>query len=74
MLTTLCHRGMAYIYAKQALDHPDATARDDLLQTECVASLSKVVDYLHMSYEGGDMELGTSSLLLHYSYPKRHMS
>jgi hypothetical protein len=48
--------GIAQLHAKDTLDstHGD----NDLPQAKCVAALSKVIDYLHISYEGGDMELG----------------
>lgn len=52
-------RAMAYLYAKKEMDER-TRANDDLPQTQCVDALTKVVDHLNMSYEGGDMELGQS--------------
>jgi hypothetical protein len=49
--------GIAQLHAKNSLDSTDGD--NDLPQARCVEAMSKVVDYLHLSYEGGDVELGT---------------
>lgn len=56
-------RAKAYLHAKREMDASQGRD-DDLPQTQCVATLSKVVDYLDITYDGGDMELGRSSLHL----------
>lgn len=58
-------RALAYLYAKKALD-ASLTDDGDLPQRESVEALMKVVEFLNVSYEGGDMELGKLLPRLHY--------
>jgi hypothetical protein len=57
-------RGIAHLHAKDALDSTQGD--DDLPQAKCIAALGKVVEYLHYSYEGGDMELGECQAAVQY--------